>query len=87
MWNRRQGRKQRNKSLGVHPVEVGETLCQALDKLVVSTYEDQSKMACGNLYMCACLEASIDGAIYAVGQRQRERAVRSILEEYLLIET
>ena len=38
---------------------------------------DQAKTACGNLQLCAGLEASIEGATHAVGQRRLER-VRSI---------
>ena len=34
---------------------------------------DQAKTACGNLQLCAGLEAGIEGATHAVGQRILER--------------
>ena len=51
----------------------GETLRRALTKLVMRAAGDQAKTACGNLQMCAGLEAGIEGATYAVGQRRLER--------------
>ena len=38
-----------DKKPGVCPVGIGETLCQALAKLVVRAAGDQVKTACGNL--------------------------------------
>ena len=58
---------------GVPPVSIGETLRRALDKLVIIAAEDQAKTACGNLQLCAGLEAGIEGATHDVGQRQLER--------------
>ena len=55
---------------------IGETLCQALAKLVMRAAGEQAKTACGNLQLCAGLEAGIEGANHAVGQRRVER-VRS----------
>ena len=52
---------------------IGETLCQALDKIVMMTAGDQAKTACGNLQLCAGLEAGIEGAIHAVVQKRVER--------------
>ena len=52
---------------------IGETLCRALDKLVMRAHGDQSKTACGNLQLCAGLEAGIEGATHAVGQLRLER--------------
>ena len=56
---------------------IGETLRRALNKLVMRAAGDQAKTACGNLQLCAGLEAGIEGATYAVGQwrlaRVRER--------------
>ena len=48
-------------------------LRQALAKLVMKAAGDEAKTACGNLQMCAGLEASIEGAIHPVGQRIIER--------------
>ena len=49
-----------DKRPGVHPVGIGETLRRALDKLVVRAAGDQAKTACGNLQLCAGLEAGIE---------------------------
>ena len=51
------------------PVGIGETLRQDLDKLVVRAAVEQTKTACGNLQLCAGLEAGIEGATHAVGKR------------------
>ena len=55
---------------------IGETLCQDLDRLVMRAAGKQEKTECGNIQLCAGLKARIEGAIHAVGQRQRERAVQ-----------
>ena len=65
-----------DKSPGVRPKEIGETLRQALAKLVMRAAGDQAKMLCGNLQLCAGLEAGVWGAIHAVGQRQLEKVRR-----------
>ena len=39
---------------------IGETLRQALAKLVIRSTGDQVKTACGNLQMCAGLKAGIE---------------------------
>ena len=62
-----------DKSPGVRPVGIGETLRRALIKLVMKAAGDQAKTVCGNLQMCAGLEAGIEGATHAVGQRRLER--------------
>ena len=62
-----------DKHTWVHPVDIGETLCQALAKLVMRAEGDQAKTACGNLQLCTGLEAGIEGATHAVGQRRLER--------------
>ena len=54
---------------GVRPVGIGETLHRSLSKLVMGAAGDQAKTACGKLQLCAGLEASIEGATYAMGQR------------------
>ena len=64
-------------SPGVCPVGIGETLHQALAKLVMRAAGDQAKMACGNLQLYAGLKAGIEGETHAVGQ-QRLGKVRQI---------
>ena len=59
---------------------IGETLLRALDKLIMRAAGYQAKTACGNLKLCTVLEASIEGATHAVGQRRLER-VRKIRGE------
>ena len=56
-----------DKRPGVRPVGIGETLRRALAKLVTRAAGEQAKMACGNIQLCAGLEASIEGANHAVG--------------------
>ena len=55
---------------------IGETLRWALAKLVMRAVGGQAKTACGNLELCAGLEADIEGDAHAVGHRWVER-VRS----------
>ena len=69
-----------DKRPGVRPVGIGETLCRALSKLAMRAAGDQAKTAGGNLQMCTGLEASIEGATHAVGQRRLAR-VREQQEE------
>ena len=52
---------------------IGETLRRALDTLVIREAGDQVKTVCGNLQLCAGLEANIEGATHAEGQRRLER--------------
>ena len=52
---------------------IGETLRRALDKLAMRAAGDQAKTACGNVQLCAGLEAGIEGATHAVGQRRIKR--------------
>ena len=70
-----------DKRPGVHPVGIGETLRRALAKLVMMAAGDQLKTACGNLQLCAGLEAGIDGATHDVVQRRLGRARERRLEE------
>ena len=58
-----------DKRPGVCPVGIGETLLRSLAKLVMRAAGDQAKTACGNLQMCAGLEAGIEGSTHDVGQR------------------
>ena len=55
-----------DKRPGVRPVGIGETLRRALAKLVMRT----AKTVCGNLQLCAGIEAGIEGATHALGQRR-----------------
>ena len=58
---------------GVRLVGIGETLRQALAKLVMRAAGYQAKTACGNLQLCAGLGAGIEEATHAKGQRSLER--------------
>ena len=58
---------------GVRPVWIGETLRQDLAKLVMKAAGDQAKTECGNLQLCAGLEAGIEGDTHAVGQWRLEK--------------
>ena len=53
-----------DKRPGVCPVEIGETICRSIAKLVMREMGDQAKTACGSLQLCAGLEASIEGATH-----------------------
>ena len=73
-----------DKSPGVRPVGIGETLCRAIAKLIMRAVGDEAKMAYGSLQLCAVLEAEIEGAAHAVAQRRQERnapAMRERTEE------
>ena len=59
-----------DKRPGVRPMGIGETLRRALAKLVMRASGDQANTACGDLQMCAGLEAGIEGATHALGQRR-----------------
>ena len=65
-----------DKRPGVRPVGIGETLFWALTKLIMRAAGEQAKTLCGNIQLCASLEAGIEGATHAVGQWRVER-VRS----------
>ena len=56
-----------DKRPGVRPVVIGKTLRRVLAKLVMRAYGYQAKTTCGNLQMCARLEACIKGSTHAVG--------------------
>ena len=53
-----------DKRPGVRPVGIGEMLRWALAKLVMRAVGDQANTACGNLQLCAGLEAGIEGATH-----------------------
>ena len=63
-----------DKRPGVRPVGIGETLHQALSKLVMRASGDQAKTAYGNLKLCAGLEESIEGETHAAGKRRMKKA-------------
>ena len=46
---------------------IGETLHQALAKIVMRAAKDQVKTACGNLQLCAGLKSGIEGSTNTVG--------------------
>eukprot|EP00957_Ditylum_brightwellii_P077929 5923125-Ditylum_brightwellii.AAC.1 len=62
-----------DKEPGTRPVGVGEILCRLIAKLVIRATGDEAKVACGNVQLCAGLEASIEGAVHAVRIRQEQR--------------
>ena len=59
----------------MRPMGIGETLRRDLVKLVMREAGDQAKTVCGNLQLCAGLEAGIEWATHTVGQ-QRVKKVR-----------
>ena len=62
-----------DKSPGVRPVGILETLRRALTKFVMRAAGEQAKTACGNLQLYKGLEAVIYGATHAMGQRRLDR--------------
>ena len=70
-----------DKRPGVRPVGIGETLRRDLAKIVMRAVGEQAKTACGNLQLCAGLEAGIEGETHAVGQRRVERVRARRVEE------
>ena len=65
-----------DKRPGVRHVVIGETLRQSLAKLLMRAEGEQLKTVCGNLQLCAGLEAGIEGATHAVVQRRLDRVQR-----------
>ena len=51
------------------PVGIGETLRQAIAKIVMRALGDKAKTVYGSLQLYADLEASIEGSTHAVAQR------------------
>eukprot|EP00957_Ditylum_brightwellii_P098296 7489607-Ditylum_brightwellii.AAC.1 len=58
---------------GTRPVGIGEILCRLIAKMVIRATGDKAKVACGNLQLCAGLEAGIEGAVHAVRMRREKR--------------
>ena len=52
------------------PMGIGETLHLALWKIVLRSDGDQAKRACASIKIYAGLEADIEGATYAIGQKK-----------------
>ena len=50
-----------DKKSEVNTVGIGETLRQALAKLVMREAGDQEKTACGNLQLCAGVKVAVEG--------------------------
>ena len=65
----------------VRPMGIRETLRKALAKLVMRAVGYQAKTACGNLQLCAGLEASIEGDTHAVVQWRIDRVRARRVEE------
>ena len=70
-----------DKRHGVRPVGIGETLRQALAKLVMRATGDQAKISCSNFQLYSGLEAGIEGATHAVVQRRQERVREQLCKE------
>ena len=70
-----------DKSPGVRPVGIWETLRRALTKLIMGAARYQAKTACGNLQLRAGLKGGIEGATHAVVQRLHERLIKIRSEE------
>jgi hypothetical protein len=61
-----------DKCPGTRPVGIGEIYRRLWAKLVLRKAGDQAKTVCGNLQLCAGLEAGIEGAVHAVRRRREE---------------
>eukprot|EP00957_Ditylum_brightwellii_P159057 12105723-Ditylum_brightwellii.AAC.1 len=53
-----------DKCPGTRPVGIREIFRRLWAKLVLQKAGDQAKTACGNLQLCVCLEAGIEGAVH-----------------------
>ena len=62
-----------DKRPGVRPLGIGGALRRSLAKLVMRTAGDQAKTTCGNIQLCAGLEAGIEVATHIIEQRKLER--------------
>ena len=62
-----------DKCPGVRAVGIGETLRQAISKVVIRASGDQLNTACRSLQLCAGIEVGLEGMTHPVVQRQRER--------------
>eukprot|EP00957_Ditylum_brightwellii_P141607 10788013-Ditylum_brightwellii.AAC.1 len=66
-----------DKCPSTRPVGIGKIFRCLWAKLVLWKAGDQAKTACGNLQLCAGLEAGIEGAVHAVRRRQEGRLARN----------
>ena len=66
---------------GVWLVGIGETLCQALAKLVLRAAGDQENTSCGKLQLFAGLEDIIEGGTNNVRSIQEEGGTTDQYEE------
>ena len=64
----------------MRPIGIGETLYQAIYRIIMRATGDQEKMNCSILQLCAGIEASIKGATHAMVQRRRDNTA-PVLEE------
>ena len=60
-----------DKRPGVCPVEIGETLCHVITKLIMRAVEDQTKTVCRSLQLCAVIEAGKEVVTHTMVQRRR----------------
>ena len=60
---------------------IGETICRSLAKHVMRAAGDQVKTTCGNLQLCAGLEAVIEGETHAMVQSRLARLRARQIEE------
>ena len=70
-----------DKRPGALPVGIGETLHQALAKLIMWAAGDQAKTEFGNLKLCVALEDGIEVTTHNVGERQLYRVRERRIEE------
>ena len=74
-----------DKSPGVRPVGIGETIRLDFAKLLMRAEEKQAKTAGGNLQMCAGVYAGIEGSTHALGQQRLERSRARRCEEVVRV--
>ena len=53
-------------------MEIGDTLYWSLAKLIIRAAGEHVMTACGNLQLCAGLEACIEGATHNMRERSRD---------------
>eukprot|EP00957_Ditylum_brightwellii_P122456 9337871-Ditylum_brightwellii.AAC.1 len=67
-----------DKCPGTQPVGISEIFCGLITKLVIRAIEDNAKLACSNLQLCAGMEAGIEGAVHAVRMQQDKRRLATL---------
>ena len=60
---------------------IGETIFGDLAKIILRATGEKANKACGNLHLCAGLEAGIEGENHAVEERRRERGYQGAVVE------